>query len=74
MINGGFDREAGNTAVAEGLANLVSFGMLFLANPDLPERFAEGAPLNAPDVSTLYVGGARGYTDYPTRHEVAAAS
>lgn len=74
MINGGFDRQAGNAAVAEGLADLVSFGLLFVANPDLPERFAEGAPLNAPDASTLYVGGARGYTDYPTRHEIAAAS
>jgi N-ethylmaleimide reductase len=37
----------------------------FLANPDLPERFRQNAPLNEPDVATFYVGGARGYTDYP---------
>jgi N-ethylmaleimide reductase len=38
----------------------------FLANPDLVERFRIGAPLNAPDYSSLYSGGAQGYTDYPT--------
>jgi N-ethylmaleimide reductase len=73
ILNGGYDRETGNAAVAAGLTDLVSFGTLFLANPDLPERFAEGAPLNAPDPSTFYGGGARGYIDYPTRDAVAAA-
>jgi N-ethylmaleimide reductase len=73
LLNGGFTRETGNAVVAEGLADLVSFGSLFLANPDLPERFAEGLPLNAPDRSTFYGGGAHGYTDYPTRHETPAA-
>lgn len=72
MINGGFDHETGDAVLAEGLADLVSFGVLFLANPDLPERFAEGAPLNAPDAGTFYGGGARGYTDYPTRNELPA--
>ena len=37
MLNGGFDRETGNAVISEGLADLVSFGSLFLANPDLPE-------------------------------------
>jgi N-ethylmaleimide reductase len=72
MLNGGFDRETGNAVLASGLADLVSFGALFLANPDLPERFAEEAPLNAPNRDGFYGGGASGYTDYPTRHEMAA--
>jgi N-ethylmaleimide reductase len=73
MINGGFTRESGNAVLAAGLADLVSFGSLFLANPDLPERFAEGAPLNTPDRATFYGGDHRGYIDYPTRDAVAAA-
>lgn len=40
--------------------------MPFIANPDLPERFAANAPLNAVDMGTLYAPGAKGYTDYPT--------
>jgi len=73
MLNGGFGRETGNAAVAEGLADLVSFGALFLANPDLPERFAEGAALNPPDRATFYGGAEKGYIDYPTRSQVAVA-
>ncbi len=65
MVNGDYDRERGNAAVASGHADLVSFGRLFLANPDLPERFANDAPLNTPDPETFYGGDARGYTDYP---------
>ena len=67
MLNGGFDRETGNAVLSKGLADLVSFGSLFLANPDLPERFAEGAPLNPPDRATFYGGTEKGYIDYPTR-------
>jgi len=74
LVNGGFTRETGDAAVSSGLADLVSFGTLFLANPDLPERFAERAALNAPDRKTFYGGGEQGYTDYPTRHEVAASA
>jgi len=73
ILNGGFDRETANTALAQGKADLISFGSLYLANPDLPERFAEGAPLNAPDQKTFYGGDHRGYTDYPTRDAVTAA-
>ena len=72
MLNGGYDRETGNAALAAGEADLISFGVLFLANPDLPERFAEGAPLNAPDRETFYMGGEKGYIDYPTRTVVGA--
>jgi N-ethylmaleimide reductase len=65
ILNGGYDRETGNAALAAGEADLISFGVLFLANPDLPERFAAGAPLNPPDRATFYQGGERGYIDYP---------
>ncbi|XKK42367.1 hypothetical protein HFP72_02175 [Nocardiopsis sp. ARC36] len=51
--------------VADGTADLVSFGALFLANPDLPARLAAGGPFNAPERATFYSGGERGYTDYP---------
>ena len=49
----------------EGRADLIAFGRPFLANPDLPERYRKGAPLNAPDMATFYTPGAKGYTDYP---------
>jgi N-ethylmaleimide reductase len=45
---------------------------LFLANPDLPKRFAQGAPLNTPDRNTFYKGGENGYTDYPFLAETEA--
>jgi N-ethylmaleimide reductase len=51
--------------LAEDLADAVAFGRLFLANPDLPQRFRLNAPLNAPDESTFYGGSEKGYTDYP---------
>ena len=44
---------------------MVAFGVLFIANPDLPMRFSRGAHLNKPDPSTFYGGDAKGYTDYP---------
>ncbi len=64
--NGGFDREAGERAIAEQLADAIAYGVPFLANPDLPRRFLLGAPLNQPDTSTFYAAGdPKGYTDYP---------
>ncbi|MFF8974892.1 alkene reductase [Streptomyces sp. NPDC014995] len=48
-----------------GLADAVSLGALFLANPDLPARIQAGGPFNEPDESTYYGGDHRGYTDYP---------
>lgn len=65
MANGGYDAARADAAITAGEADLVSFGVLFLANPDLPARFAADAPLNAPDTTTFYGGGARGYTTYP---------
>lgn len=65
MVNGGHTLQSANAVIADGLADLVSFGAPYLANPDLPERLLKGAPLNAPDKATFYGGDARGYTDYP---------
>ena len=65
IVAGGYTLERANAVLQEGLADLVAFGQLFLANPDLPKRFEQKAPLNAPDPSTFYGGGAKGYTDYP---------
>ena len=65
MTNSGYDLARANAALAEGKADMVSFGVPFIANPDLPARFARNAPLNAPDSSTFYGGAAKGYTDYP---------
>ncbi|CAL5052118.1 unnamed protein product [Urochloa decumbens] len=63
---GGYDREEGNKVVAEGYTDLVAYGRLFLANPDLPKRFELGAPLNKYDRSTFYTQDpVVGYTDYP---------
>lgn len=65
IANAGYAKVRANAALAAGDADLVAFGTLFLANPDLPERFAHDAPLNMPDPATFYGGDARGYTDYP---------
>ena len=65
MINKGFTLETGDQILAEGLADLVSFGTLFIANPDLVRRFREGLPLAEPDKKTFYTPGSEGYTTYP---------
>ncbi len=63
--NGGYTRDAAEADVRAGLADAVAFGMAFIANPDLPVRFAQNAPLNPGDMGTLYSPGPKGYTDYP---------
>lgn len=65
IANAGYTKERAHTVLAGDDADLVSFGVLFLANPDLPARFTKGAPLNTPDQSTFYSGSEKGYTDYP---------
>ncbi len=65
MVNWDYDQEKGNAAIANGDADFVSYGKLFIANPDLPERFQANASLNEPDPSTFYGGGEEGYIDYP---------
>ncbi|PKA51718.1 12-oxophytodienoate reductase 1 [Apostasia shenzhenica] len=63
---GGYDREEGNRVIEEGYADLVAFGRLFLANPDLPRRFELNAPLNKYDRRTFYFSDpVVGYSDYP---------
>ncbi|MBC7267189.1 MULTISPECIES: alkene reductase [Streptomyces] len=62
----GADLPARAQDIADGRADAVSVGTLALANPDLVERVRSGAPLNTPDPTTFYGGGAAGYTDYPT--------
>ncbi|RZL00992.1 MAG: alkene reductase, partial [Hymenobacter sp.] len=65
IINAGFDQEKGNKVIADGDANLVAFGTLYISNPDLVERFAQNAPLAKGDKDTFYTPGPKGYTDYP---------
>ncbi|MBU1171230.1 MAG: alkene reductase [Proteobacteria bacterium] len=66
MANGGYDFERAQKSLKNKDADLISLGKLFLANPDLVNRFKKGAPLNTPDETTFYGGDAKGYTDYPT--------
>ncbi len=73
MVNGGYTAELGAQAIERGETDLISFGVPFLANPDLVERYRTGAPLNAPDVATFYSAGPKGYVDYPTLEETHRA-
>ena len=65
VANGNYTLERAEKAVAEGWCHAVAIGRLFLANPDLPSRWYQGAPLNEPDEKTFYGGAHKGYTDYP---------
>lgn len=65
IANNGYNRELAIETRRRNLADLVSFGRLYIANPDLVERLLVGGPLNVPDRSTFFGGGAAGYTDYP---------
>jgi N-ethylmaleimide reductase len=73
FANGGLTRETGEKLLTGADADAIVYGKLFLANPDLPERFSRNAPLNEPDQSTFYAQGERGYTDYPTFERASAA-
>ncbi len=64
ILGGGFQKDEANLALAEGRADAIVFGSLYLANPDLVKRLQGDAPLNPPDPSTFYTPGAKGYTDY----------
>jgi N-ethylmaleimide reductase len=65
LVGGGLDQARAEALLGSGQADAAVFGSAFLANPDLPERFRRGAPLNAPDKATFFAPGAQGYTDYP---------
>ncbi|WP_047533978.1 alkene reductase [Methylotenera sp. N17] len=68
MANLGYDKKRGNQAVASGHADVVAYGVPYIANPDLVERFQQDAPLNEADSNTFYGGAEQGYTDYPALH------
>jgi len=65
IVCGGYDQARAEAAIDNGLADAVAFGQLYIANPDLVERFKAHAPLNEPDPGTFYGGTEKGYTDYP---------
>jgi N-ethylmaleimide reductase len=65
IANTAYDKATGEAELQKGIVGLISFGTLFLANPDLPKRFEKDASLNQPDRATMFGGGAAGYIDYP---------
>jgi N-ethylmaleimide reductase len=69
---GGYTADSAKQAVADGQADAIAFGRLFIANPDLVERLRAGAALNPYDRATFYGGGEKGYTDYPSLNSQAA--
>lgn len=66
IVTGDHTLDSAEQLLADGVADMVGFGRLFIANPDLPERFRRGAPLNQPTTKGFYNGGVEGYVDYPT--------
>ncbi len=71
IANEKFNYETATQVLAAGEADAVAFGVPFLSNPDLPERFRKQAALNAPDPTTFYAPSAKGYTDYPAMQAAA---
>ena len=66
MANLGYDKARGNAAIASGHADVIAYGVPFIANPDLVERYRADAPLNEANPVLFYGGDDKGYTDYPT--------
>jgi 2,4-dienoyl-CoA reductase-like NADH-dependent reductase (Old Yellow Enzyme family) len=73
ILNSDYDGRSAEARMAEGVADGISFGRTYIANPDLPERIRAGAPLNEWDATTFYTQGHEGYTDYPSLVEQPAA-
>jgi N-ethylmaleimide reductase len=65
IVCGGYDQARAEKVIDQGMADAVAFGQLYIANPDLVERFKLNAPLNEPDPASFYGGNEKGYTDYP---------
>ena len=65
IANEGLTQDNADSLIRSGKVDAVSFGKAFIANPDLPRRFRQQAPLNEADATTFYSGGSKGYTDYP---------
>ncbi|MGQ0442623.1 MAG: alkene reductase [Methylophilaceae bacterium] len=66
MANLAYDKARGNAAISSGHADVIAYGVPFIANPDLVERYKKDAPLNEADPTSFYGGSEKGYTDYPT--------
>ena len=73
VLNSDYGFEDGQADLASGRADAIAYGRTFLANPDLVERFRQGAALNDSEIRTWYSQGAEGYIDYPTLAEEKAA-
>jgi N-ethylmaleimide reductase len=73
IVAGGYTHERADAVLREGIADLVAFGQLYIANPDLVERFRRNAPLNPPDRDSFYGGTDKGYIDYPLLEESGLA-
>lgn len=74
MANSDYNKQIANDSIALGKVDLVSFGQLYVSNPDLVERFQQDVDLNTSDPATYYGGGEKGYTDYPFLNAKLAAS
>jgi N-ethylmaleimide reductase len=74
IANGGYDKVSAEAELEKGIAKFISFGKLYIANPDLPERFEKDAVLSEPDRATMYGGGKQGYIDYPLLNRAATAT
>ncbi len=66
ILNGGYDAETGAAAIENGEGEAIAYGIPFIANPDLVERFKQGAPLNQANPATFYTHDGEGYVDYPS--------
>jgi 2,4-dienoyl-CoA reductase-like NADH-dependent reductase (Old Yellow Enzyme family) len=73
LLNSDYDGPSARARIADGVADAISFGRPFIANPDLVERIRISAPLSPGDPATFYSGGATGYVDYPAFNEARAA-
>lgn len=73
VLNQDYTKEAGQADLDTGVADAIAWGRLWIANPDLVERFRKDAPLNKPNPKTFYVPGTEGYTDYPALDQLEPA-
>lgn len=69
IANAGYDKDSAEAELDKGIAKLISFGTLFIANPDLPQRFEKNAALSEPDKATMFGGAEHGYIDYPSLND-----